>query len=55
MSGQDESGTGGRDPASLRRLAVPSARGGRVAGYTRTFMHGAPPDWALELVPPPSH
>ena len=24
-----------------------------VAGYTRTFMHGAPPDWALELVPPP--
>jgi hypothetical protein len=24
-----------------------------VAGRTRTFMHGAPPDWALELVPPP--
>ena len=23
-----------------------------VAGYTRTFKHGAPPDWTLELVPP---
>ena len=23
-----------------------------VAGFTRTFVHGAPPDWALELVPP---
>ena len=24
-----------------------------VAGYTRTFKYGAPPEWALELVPPP--
>jgi len=25
-----------------------------VAGETRTFMHGPPPAWALELVPPPT-
>ena len=36
----------------------PSGRGrtrrprGWLAGYTRTFMHGAPTDWTLELVPP---
>ena len=25
-----------------------------VAGHHRTFDHGPPPDWAVELVPPPS-
>jgi len=24
-----------------------------VAGHHRTFNHGPPPDWSLELVPPP--
>jgi len=24
-----------------------------VAGYHRTFNHGPPPDWSVELVPPP--
>ena len=27
--------------------------GTRRTGRTRTFMHGGPPDWALELVPVP--
>ncbi len=24
-----------------------------VAGHQRTFCYGGPPDWSLELVPPP--
>ena len=43
--------------AVLAALRCSACRGGPapvylVARNTRTFMHGAPPDWALELVPP---
>ena len=45
-------------PPVIPSRRVPHCRGKPalvflVAGYKRIFMHGAPPDWALELVSPP--
>ena len=44
--------------AVLARLRCSKCRGKPapvylVAGHTRSFVHGPPPDWSVELEPPP--